>query len=218
MRPSTLAASRPLLEGLRSGSVSFDRVARAITPALEHRAERFLRVWRWSGQAQVSAEDLVQAMLLELWRAIDRWDPERTGDVVKYVDAQIGRACTRVLRRVAGYPDPRRARQPLRQVHTTAEAFDALTERHVGVAEPLQLEVVHVERRKKALLMNLRGLDRKVLELVLDGATLDEAARTIYSDPDARIRYRMDCEADARRMVGASARKATTVAGEIDAA
>jgi DNA-directed RNA polymerase specialized sigma24 family protein len=212
MRPSTLAACRGLLEGLRAGTESFDGVARVLRPALEHRAERFLRVWKWSGQAQLGPDDLVQEMLLELWRAIDRWDPVRTPNVVKYVDAQIGRAATKRLRRVAGYPDPRRRTQPVRQVHLED------LEPHVGTEAPPEVSAYDVERRKKALLMHLRGLDRHVLELVLDGATLDEAARRIYSDPDARLRYRMDCEADARRMVGASARRATNAADAIDAA
>lgn len=211
MRPSNLAAHRGALEALRQGRAGFDRVARDVRPALELRAERFLRLWRWSGQTSVGVEDLVQEMLLALWRAVDAWDPKRA-DLVRYVDAQLGRACQRRLRHVAGYPDPRRS-APARQVFADAEhlvdAVDRSADRS-GAPEPE--DVLHARRRALSLLRGLVGLERHVVELVLEGRTLDDATRVIYADPSARIAYRMDSLGHARRMVGAAVRRATSAA------
>lgn len=208
MRPSNLAAHRSALEALRSGGTTFDRVARAVRPALELRADRFLRLWRWSGQTSVDVEDLVQEMLVQLWRAVDAWDPTRA-DLVRFVDAQLGRACQRRLRHVAGYPDPRRS-APARQVSADAGAIVDAIDRARDENDPSAEEVLHARRRAKALVLGLAGLDRHVVELVLEGRTLDEATRAIYADPDARIAYRMDSMGHARRMVGAAVRRATS--------
>lgn len=206
MRPSNLAASRGLLEGLRRGEVTFEAVVRGVRQALELRAERFCRLWRWSGQTSVGAEDLVQEMLIALWRAVDSWDPARA-DLVRYVDAQLGRACQRRLRQVAGYPDPRR-RAPARQIH--ADVVDEL-ERAPGV-ELDAVDVLDARRAAEALLHDLAGLERHVVELCLEGRSLDEMTRVIYADRAARVQYRMDSMRHARRLVGAAVRKATCTA------
>jgi DNA-directed RNA polymerase specialized sigma24 family protein len=204
MRPSNLASHRSALEALRVGTLTFDQLTRDIRPALELRAKRFLRVWMWSGQTSLDAEDLIQEMLVALWRAVDSWDPERAA-LVPYVDAQLGRACQRRLRQVAGYPDPRR-RDPARQVAVdVVEALEAIE------PEGVSLETI-VEMRERAarLVSELKGLERLAVELVLEGRSIDETAMTIYADFDARLTYRMDSEGHARRMVGAAVRRVTS--------
>lgn len=210
MRPSNLAAHRGALEALRAGRAPFAAIAREVRPALELRAERFLRLWRWSGQTAVGVEDLVQEMLVALWRAVDAWDPS-LADVVRYVDAQLGRACQRRLRQVTGYPDPRRS-APVRQVNAEVSAvIEAIDRERAALVELDAESAVDARRRAKALLLGLAGLERHVVELVLEGRTLDDATRTIYADPAARIAYRMDSMGHARRMVGAAVRRATSV-------
>lgn len=210
MRPSNLASHRSALEALRWGKVPFTRVALAVRPALELRAERFLRLWRWSGQTSIGAEDLVQEMLLCLWRAVDAWDPQKA-DVVRYVDAQLGRACQRRLRQVAGYPDPRR-RDPARQVNADPSVVIDTIDRERDGVEIDAVDVLAARRRAQSVVGELAGLERLVVELVLDGRSLDETTRAIYADPHTRITYRMDSMRHARRLVGAAARRATSVA------
>jgi DNA-directed RNA polymerase specialized sigma24 family protein len=207
MRPSNLENSRGLLEGLRRGEVSFDEAAAGVRTALSLRAERFIRLWRWSGQEGVAPEDLVQDMLVALWRAVDRWDPTRA-DLVVYVDAQLGRACQRRLRKEAGYPDPRR-RAPVRRA-AGKEAEDALADR--GLLVPNAEAELDARRRARALLVDLVGLERHVVSLVLEGQSLEETTRTIYRDRSARIEYQMDSMGHARRLVGVALRRATSVA------
>jgi len=214
MRPSTLGSHHDLLLRLRAGDVSFEHAARDLRHALEVRARRFSRTWSWSGQtsAQVDVDDLVQEMLLELWRAVDRWDPkrrDRTGKlvtIVRYVDGQIGRAATKRLRHAAGYPDPRRKTQPARRVHVE-DIVD------VGGAElAVQEDVAALRERAREVVARLDGIDRCVVELVVLGHTLAEAADQIYRDPDLRIAHRMDSEQDARRMVDEAAKRMTRAA------
>lgn len=205
MRPSNLVAHRGALEALRKGEATFDAVARACRPALEFRAERFLRVWRWSGQTSIGQEDLVQEMLVALWRAVDSWDPCRA-DLVRYVDAQLGRACQRRLRQVAGYPDPRRS-VPARQVYADV----TLILEEVVAANVDAESATDARRRAQALIGGLVGLDRHVVELVLEGRSIEETTRTIYADKVARITYQLDSYGHARRLVAASVRKATSV-------
>lgn len=208
MRPSNLAAHRGALEALRRGEVGFERVARDVRPALELRAERFLRLWRWSGQTSIGVDDLVQEMLVGLWRAVDSWDPERA-EIIRYVDAQLGRACQRRLRQVAGYPDPRRA-APARQVCMEVSAVVEQIERGGGSVELAPEAAMDASRRARGLLSGLAGLERHVVELVLEGRNLEETTRAIYADRSARIAYQMDSMGHARRMVGAAARRATS--------
>lgn len=215
MRPSSLAAARPLLEQLRSGAVTFDAAARGIRPALELRAERFLRVWSWSGQMSVGTEDLVQEMLLALWRAVDSWDPARA-DLIRYVDAQLGRACQRRLRKTAGYPDPRR-RTPARQVSVDAAVVQDVLERGAPASVTPE-EVVFARRQAEGLLRDLSGLDRHAVELLLEGRSLEQATEAIYADRGARIAYRMDSLPHARRLVGAAVRRATSAAEAVTSA
>jgi DNA-directed RNA polymerase specialized sigma24 family protein len=210
MRPSNLAAHRGALEALRAGG-SFDVAARQVRPALELRAERFLRIWRWSGQTSLGVEDLTQEMLVALWRAVDAWDPSKA-DLVRYIDAQLGRACQRRLRQVAGYPDPRR-RAPARQVLAEPSVVvDAIDRAREGGEDMPPEEALDARRRALQVVDGLVGLERQVVELVLEGRSLDETTRVIYADRSARITYRMDSMGHARRMVGAAARRAASAA------
>jgi len=214
MRPSSLTAHEGLLLRLRAGEASFDEVARELRGPLTLRARRFGRAWSWSEQTvgELDVDDLVQEMLLELWRSVDRWNPKRRSrggqpvPLVRYVDAQIGRAANKKLRKSAGYPDPRRKTQPARRKHVE----DLST---VGGSSPAtQVEVVDLRRRGLAIAASMTGIDRCVVELVVLGRTLVEAADEVYGDPGLRIKYRMDSEADARRMVDEAARRITRTA------
>lgn len=201
---TSLTQHQRILEDLRAGHVTFDRVAVTVRDALHSRADRFLKAWGWSGQRSVDAEDLVQEMLVALWRAVDSWDSTRS-TLVRYVDAQVGRAAQRRLRQTAGYPDPRR-KPPARQSNGRL-GFDPDSLECESTTSP-EADVI-AARRAKSLINWLGGIERHVVELVIDGNTLDEATEVIYADPDARIDYQMDSVIHARQLVGLAMRRAT---------
>lgn len=214
---SNLNPFRSLLEGLRAGDVSFEVVVKKVRPALEFRASYFIKRWGWSGQAAIDAEDLIQEMTIALWRAVDSWDPARAG-VVPYVDMQLGRTCTRRLREVTGYPDPRRSAPATRAYIEPSGPLVEAAAREVGGRVYLIDEIAGAAERARELLGELAGVDRDVTALVLAGRTLDETTREIYADPEKRLAYRMDSIKDARRLVDAAARRATRAASSLDAA
>lgn len=208
-RTTSLTAQRGLLEDLRAGVVTFDFVARCLRGLLAQRAERFIRLWSWSGQTSIEVDDLVQEMLVGLWRAVDSWDPSRSG-IVRYVDSEIGRAAQKRLRQATGYPDPRR-RDVARQVSVEQAALERMAdERGFAAHDHDDVEAFDAAKRVEELLNGLTGLDRHVVELVLQGATSEEVTLTIYADTEARIDYRMDSVPHARRMVGLALRRALT--------
>jgi DNA-directed RNA polymerase specialized sigma24 family protein len=197
---------------LRAGRATFEQVAAAAAPILGARSARALRMWSSAGQTQYLEEaDLVQEMNVRLWRALDEWDPARCSDVVRYVDAATGRAAREVLRKAAGYPDPRRDKKPARQARVEdIEAVVNVLNSH----EPEPEILIDARRAVDATLSELRGFDRRVVELVVEGWSIEEAGRAIYADPDLRVEYRLDCVKDAERAArSASRRVAASMAG-----
>jgi hypothetical protein len=218
-RPSSLLPLRELLLGLRAGQVPYEELAEAATPVLEARGRRVLRLWETTGHAYyLSVADLVQEQLLQLWRAVDRWDPTRGPDLVRYVDAELGRGTRAVLRKACGYPDARRQSQPARRVAGSSprdeeEAGNWLDDVPADREGPEELAARH-EAAERVLGGMERGFDRDVVQLVVAGASLPEAGRTIYADPVRRIRYRLDSrELAERSAVSAGLRIAASVGG-----
>lgn len=211
-RPSSLRAHRGVLLDLRAGTITFDEATRELRPTLEARAGWFLRNWSWSGQSSIDVEDLFQEMLIELWRAVDNWDPTRA-DLVDFVDASTGRAAQQRLKKVAGYPDPRRSR-PMLQTYlaersgseSTVDPLTALLDSRSVLVEK-QEERIDLRRRAAEVLATLSGIDRDVVEHVLEGGSFESAAEYIYADPNKRIAYRLDASKHARQEVGRVARR-----------
>ncbi len=77
-----------------------------VRPVLAGRARFFHGRWQQTLHTQ---EDLLRMMELALWRAVDKWDPKLTPNIVRYVDVQVARAAEKALRQAAGYPDERRS-------------------------------------------------------------------------------------------------------------
>lgn len=192
---------------LRAGRTTFDEVARLLAPLLARRARYFLKQWSWCGQVTLTESDLVQDMLIALWRAVDTWDTKRS-DIAVYVDVHLGRTCRDRLRRVAGYPDPRRSRPIVRVSAGESFDFDSIGD----AMAPQPEEVVMRRRDAEALVSKLAGFDRHVVTLVLEGKNSRMVATQIYRDPETRLEYQMDSEAHARRMVGEAIRRARHVA------
>lgn len=104
MRARFVAFEDDLL-ALRAGRLSFDKLARRMTPDLQARAEYYLRRYAQWGQAHVSVEDLVQDMLLAVWRAVDLFDPSRAVAIHRFVDMRVGGECEFRVRQACAYPD-----------------------------------------------------------------------------------------------------------------
>lgn len=212
-------AHRDLFLELRAGKVPFARVAEAIRPKVERRAHFLLKQWR-ATQDLLAFEDLVQEMTLEVWRAVDRWDPARSEDIARYVDVQVLQYANRELRRAAGWPDPRRGRLATRvggdisEMVTQRERADSLSfEVSSSMVEAAdQEDAVDRARRASRVLARLPlGLMRHVVGLVLEGESLERAAGRIYEDPALRVEYQFETLADVQRAVRTAASRATSM-------
>jgi hypothetical protein len=164
------------LVALRAGSITFSQVARALTPMLTARAAWFLRRWR---QTLLVESDLVQEMLIAVWRAVDTFDPMRSADLPRWVDTQIGRAAEVELARAAGWPDKRR-KPVARQAHVEDVAV------LVGGYEPSVETELDRGRLVTRLAERLTPADQSVLAaLVQTGG--GKIAETMYADRSVRL-------------------------------
>lgn len=211
MRSGGLASADALLE-LRRGEVDFDAFVSAHMEGVLGRVRYFLR--KWPHQDLHEEEDLVQDALLALWRAVDAWRPiyvgktEQTEElcgvrfvatpITRYVDYQVGSALEKRLRKASGWPAKGRPR-PARRV--IVEDVYAL----LGSVPAAQGRRVEAE---EAALGLGDPLEREVALAVVRGASLDDAASTIYGDASRRLRLRLDSREHANRFVGSVARRA----------
>ncbi len=187
------------LAALRAGSLSFDDVQRVLTPLLTARAVWFLRRWR---QTLLTEHDLVQEMLLAVWRAVDTFDQERTRhDLVWWVDRAVGRAAELELARAAGWPDKRRT-PVLRQVGV--EDVTVL----IGGYDVATDDDIDRRRRVTRLAARLAPEDRQVFGvLVSRGFGAAKIADELYRDPRVRLERCWDSTQHARREVRESVKR-----------
>ena len=64
----------------------------------------------------------------------------------------------------------------------------------------------------RAALSGSDEVERRLARDLLRGMTIRESARSVYRDPQARIRYRLGCESEARSQVMAAARRLASAA------
>lgn len=184
------------LEALRSEGLPFGRFA------MLH-AERFRRwarhYWaRWP-QRFLDVEDLTQEALLEAWRAVDEFDPERGTALDRFVEYRVGRKLRVELERVLGWPKKSRG--------TTAPKFYSILESDEPSAPPAVLDRLHLEQVAASF---DDDLSREVVAGVGLGLPLRAIAARIWDDPDKRIRYRLDDSDHAVRRVRSVVRRAAT--------
>jgi hypothetical protein len=68
---------KDLLMAVRCGRISFGLFERRTRPIWRAMAESLLR--RWKGPASISAEDVMQELILGAWIFVAHWSPERLG-------------------------------------------------------------------------------------------------------------------------------------------
>lgn len=188
------------LAALRAGSIPFATVARALTPMLTARAAWFLRRWR---QTLLVESDLVQEMLIAVWRAVDTFDPMRSSDLPRWVDTQIGRAAEVELARAAGWPDKRR--RPVAK-QTAVEDVAVL----IGGYEPSVEVELDRGRMTARIAERLAPADRQVLAALVEtgGGRIAEA---MYADRGVRLERCWDSGRHARNDVRDAMKRIETV-------
>lgn len=218
MGKSSLVAVEASLHSLRNGELSLDGALAAAYPILFARAQWFCEQ-SWLGKAQtlLGPDDLVTEMSLELGRAVDRWDSRRCPSLGHYCDVQVGRWAQRMLREAAGWPDSRRPDKPqvvyvddLVQDNYLRESgagsrLDALLQESVSTrVETVEDALAHRQAQgpRLALLKEKLGntMAGLLMEKVLEGLSIPDAARAIYANPKLRLRFRLDSETHAEKV------------------
>lgn len=206
---------------LREGRLPFEAFAKRSREGLEARARWFIR--HWPGQGVLDVPDLVQEMLVTAWSAVDRWDPERLDKrgervpIERYVDWQVGKRATNMLRWSLGWPRPRRSR-PARAVQESAlrrrgRDGEARQTTIADLLPPVEANQQRDVERNEAIVGVLTKLEPhdlayEALLRIAEGETMAQAALAIYRDPAKRLAHMLDCEDHARVRVSAAVRRA----------
>lgn len=223
MKTSSLESSKELLLQLRAGEVSFEKVLVKVRPVLEGRAMWFMERIRQTLHTQA---DLVRIGEFTVWRAVDKWDPQKTANIVRYVDVQIARSMEKALLVAAGRPDPRRS-SPATQVYAADlervrysnqgekrvradggrlfEKLLAATQPEVLNQEQVLIRIEEGTQGLEALFSkHTEGLHRRLLEMVVQkGYTVDDAAVAMFSSMRLRRVYRLKSPDHARKVAHA---------------
>lgn len=103
------------LSDLRNGDLTFDNFAKSHKVTFGKWASYFLARWP---QSSIDHEDLVQEAMIEAWRAVDAWDPERVplAPLESFVRFRVGRKLRIELERVLGWPKKTRGHEAIRPV------------------------------------------------------------------------------------------------------
>lgn len=207
------------LLALRDGSLSFDDFARRHDTRFRKWAAHYFNRWP---QTSLDLDDLAQEGIIEAWRAVDSWDPERTADVVRYVEYQVGRKIRVELERVLGWPNRSRGKAAVRP-----ESIDAAVEVFNRTSKStLVLSVLHGTNARLGVLRGTRRLNAEDRAIVADaaaaapdaitsdviaavglGMSAHTAARHIFEDDDRRICYGLTSFDDALRAVKRAIRR-----------
>ncbi len=162
------------LNALRAGLIGFEVVAQKARPMLSGYAEKVLwRYVKW-GQRHIDREDIVQDMLIEMWRAVDEWDSERGTPLLKFVNYRIGAIASRSIIKACGNPRKDRVGNPGVPVHgvdmenmSHDATIDALVDAHM--------------RAQKFAASSTSALAPRIVA---------DIARDLYDDPTFRRDYR----------------------------
>lgn len=209
---------RPLLEGLRAGSISFAEFARESAPVWERFGRYLMR--RWKAPLGVELYDVQQELLLAGWQAIPKWDPNRGVPIDRFVIFQAIDKAKKWLHRQRNArrrDDKAPGRFPAGFSYLgceTAEDVDRMAWKHSDIEETL------IEREEESLLCGeltrvaarLPSRERECLRLVAEcGGDASSAVQLIVSDPGRRLALRVGNDAAANAIVRRSLRAAVTV-------
>jgi len=193
------------LHALRDGRVSFADFWHATRNLWRFMSARLLRM-RDPGIG-VSEEDVEQEMILECWRIVGKWDPERGVPIDRYVlfgssaraskwlDAQ--REANHQGARLAGNPTraPRLGRaDTIERVPGGMDAYERSADKEVS-SEAL------LDARRLVLPRHTTAAERVVVEALIATRNARAAALMIYNHYPFRIAYELGSEQAAVRLV-----------------
>lgn len=178
------------LRALRDGVMGFDQFL------VDHRWW-FVRwasseITRWPPN-HLTVDDLVQDGLVECWRSVEYWDPDRGMGLASFVKVRVIQRLRKVLVAVSGNPRPGLT-VPMRPVRMSAE-MEADYERCYGKDSTDRVEVAEVLNRCES------GIVRDSAVGVVLGMDSAAIAAHLYLDVDRRLEYRFDSMRQARQKV-----------------
>lgn len=193
------------LLSLRDGRLDFDGFGRRHAARFRRWAGYFYNRWP---QSILDLEDLIQEGLIEAWRAIDEWDPDKTADPVRFVEFRVGSRITTELQRVLGWPRKatarRKGKDPIRPLSTAVPGVELEVGRKLvedGSSVTRLLEVGEIVEKVPD------DLTREIATGVAMGMSLEIVAGRLYEDPDRRLAYEFDSFDEAVRKVRRVARR-----------
>lgn len=146
---------------LRAGTMKFDAFARLHTRTVRSICDYYYRRFP---QQSLDLSDLEQEALLEIWRSVDTWDPNRGIPISKYVGYRLGRRVRCEIERVQGWPKKSR-----------------------GTKAPIFVELEHIPQvsynvAKLVLDCFPAGIEREIACGLVAGLSVDRVASTIWNE------------------------------------
>ena len=209
---------KPMLDGFRTGALTFAEFARESAPVWERFGRYLMR--RWKAPLGVELYDVQQELLIAGWQAIDKWDPNRGVPIDRFVIFQAIDKAKKWLHRQRNArrrDDKAPGRFPAGFTYLgceTAEDVDRMAWKHADIEETLieREEEIRLSGELDRVAKALPPRERECLRLVAEcGGDAASAVHLIVSDPGRRLALRVGNDAAASAIVRRSLRAAVSV-------
>lgn len=213
-----------VIEAATAGAAEFDAVARS---GRWERLAAFI-VRRWKLPPWVSSDDVRQDLLVEAWKRIANFDPARGIAPERYVEwnaityaKKRGHKARGSYRHRGADGAPSRHELAFSGMAREGDEDGAVEERFAErtSVEPVQHDLAvrrQIVQRMEAACESPRELV-SVRALGLAGGDIEEAARLLYDDIDARYELRLGSEHRAEQMVASVVRAVVARLGDVAA-
>ena len=195
------------LADYRDGQIDFITLERTLAPDLDRFARHVYRFWPLP--PAVSVEDLRQEMLIELWRALKKFEPGKGPTLRAYcVWCMIARARKYAMGQ-RGYPGRKAGDGKRQSRHMLCAAGLSTEEREFDPADRLVEDATQDDRieARQAYEQRIRMMPDHaeavgLVALVEAGGDVNEAAGEVFADPHTSTRLGLRNLGQARRLVG----------------
>lgn len=189
------------LSDLRNGDLTFDDFAGKYQAKFGKWATHFITRWP---QTVIDHEDLVQEALIEAWRAVDAWDPNRSS-LETFVNFRVGRKLRVELERVLGWPKKARHHgiRPISMDDPNWNEIQGSSDQSIPVCMKIELiETIDETLKDEPQLL------REVTMGVGLGLSFRGVASKLFTDPEAREVYDFESSDHALLMAKRAGRQA----------